>query len=135
MAYTKRTWHNGEIITAEKLNSIENGVDCLANCSNLWTNAQPESEFPAQDVTLDTTVFRVIEICFLQDIDGKWMNMSLVIDKRRAYKQNGAYNAFVRYGNYERAVAVLDDKISFGNCKYGVNYNGKLIPYSIHAFE
>lgn len=135
MSYNKRTWQTGEIITADKLNRIESGIDCLANCSNLWTNPQPETEFPAQDIALTTSEYRVIEICFVQEIDGAFANISLVIDKRRAYKHNGAYKAFVRYTNYERMVTVLDDKISFSDCKYGISYNSKLIPYSIHAFE
>lgn len=37
MAFVRHEWTTGEIITAEKLNCIESGVDCLANCSNLWT--------------------------------------------------------------------------------------------------
>lgn len=135
MAYTKRTWVNGEVITAEKLNCLEMGIDCLANCSNLWTNEQPTSDFAAQDITLDTSGFRVVEICFLQEVDGKRVNIGIVIDKRRAYKQDGAYYGLAKYGNYERIVAVLDSKISFTDCKYGISYNGKLIPYSIHAFE
>ena len=35
MSYTKTTWQNGDIITAEKLNNMENGI---ANVSN--TNSQ-----------------------------------------------------------------------------------------------
>lgn len=135
MAYNKHTWMNGEVITAEKLNGIETELDCLANCNNLWTNPQPESEFAAQDITLNTSTFTVIEIGFIQKIGDRYMNIGIVIDKRRAYKHNGAYNAFVKYGNYERTVSVYDDKISFSDCKYAVNYNDKLIPYSIHAFE
>lgn len=135
MAYNKHTWINGEVITAEKLNGIETELDCLANCNNLWTNPQPESEFAVQDITLNTSTFTVIEIGFIQKIGDRYMNIGIVIDKRRAYKHNGAYNAFVKYGNYERTVSVYDDKISFSDCKYAVNYNDKLIPYSIHAFE
>lgn len=135
MAYNKHTWMNGEVITAEKLNGIETELDCLANCNNLWTNPQPESEFAAQDITLNTSTFTMIEIGFIQKIGDRYMNIGIVIDKRRAYKHNGSYNAFVKYGNYERTVSVYDDKISFSDCKYAVNYNDKLIPYSIHAFE
>ncbi len=77
----------------------------------------------------------MVEICFLQEVDGKRVNIGIVIDKRRAYKQDGAYYGLAKYGNYERIVAVLDSKISFTDCKYGISYNGKLILYSIHAFE
>ena len=135
MAYNKHNWTNGELITAEKLNGIEEGVDCLANCNNLWTNPQPESEFAAQNIMLDIAEYRIIEICFIQKINDRYMNISIVIDKRRAYQHNGSWNAFVRYSNYERTVSVSDDRISFSDCKYAVNYNDKLIPYSIHAFE
>ena len=135
MAYNKHIWTNGEVITAEKLNCIEAGVDCIANCSNIWTNPYPESEFAAQDILVDTSGYITIEICFIQKIDSKYMNISVVIDKRRAYKHNGMWNAFAKYGNYERTVSIADDRISFSDCKYAVNYNDKLIPYSIHAFE
>lgn len=135
MAYNKHTWTNGEVITAEKLNGIEAGVDCIANCNNLWTNPQPESDFAAQDISLDTSAFTVVEIGFIQKIGDNYMNIGIVIDKRRAYKHNGAYNGFVKYGNYERTVTITDSTISFSDCKYAVNYNDKLIPYSIHAFE
>lgn len=135
MAYTKHSWKNGEVITAEKLNCIEEGVDCLANCSNLWTNPQPEATFPAQDIAIETENYRTIEICFITEVNGKYMNLGLVIDKRRAYKHGGAWNAIIRYGAYERSATVYDNRISFSDCKYGVNYNEKLIPYSIHAFE
>lgn len=135
MAYTKHSWKNGEVITAEKLNCIEEGVDCLANCSNLWTNPQPEATFPAQDIAIETGNYRTIEICFITEVNGKYMNLGLVIDKRRAYKHGGTWNAIIRYGAYERSATVYDNRISFSDCKYGVNYNEKLIPYSIHAFE
>lgn len=135
MAFVRHEWTTGEIITAEKLNCIESGVDCLANCSNLWTNPQPEGEFPEKSILLDTVDYTVIEIGFIQKIGEKYMNLGIVIDKRRAYKHNGIYNGFVKYGNYERTVSISDNSISFSDCKYGINYNDKLIPYSIHAFE
>lgn len=39
MAYTKQTWNNGDIITADKLNHIEDGVEknlepLIVNCSD-----------------------------------------------------------------------------------------------------
>lgn len=135
MAYTKHVWKSGEVITAEKLNCIERGVDCLANCSNLWTNQNPEAEFAAQEIALDLADFRVVEVCFVQEVGGKYVNISAEIDKRRAYQHGGAWHGLVKYGNYERTFSVYDDKIGFSDCKHGINYNGKLIPYSIHAFE
>ena len=35
MSYTKTTWQNGDTITAEKLNHIEDGVENLSNNSNI----------------------------------------------------------------------------------------------------
>ena len=31
MSYTKTNWQNGDIITAEKMNNIENGIDIAEN--------------------------------------------------------------------------------------------------------
>lgn len=135
MAYSKHEWINGETITAEKLNCIECGIDCLANCSELWINPQPVSAFAAQTLTLDSSNFTKLEFYFIIEDKDSWQNIQLNINKQRTYKDNGAWHAMVKYGNYERFVTVTDAQITFSDCKYGVSYNGKLIPYSIHGFE
>lgn len=135
MAYEKHTWVHGELITEDKLNCIENGINCLANCSRVWINANPESTFPAQDILIDTTGFSSFEFYFIHEIDNAWHNICISINKNRSYKENGKINSFVKYGNYERRFAVADDKIHFDDCLYAVKYNQKLIPVSIHAFE
>ena len=135
MAYSRHEWINGETITAEKLNCIEGGIDCLANCENLWTNPQPESSFAAQDIMLDLHIYRVVEFCVITKVNDLYMNFSVIIDKRRAYRHNGSYNAILKYGNYERTISVFDDRIHFSDCTYAIKYNDKLIPYSVHGFE
>lgn len=134
MAYNKHGWVHGEVITAEKLNCIEDGIDCLANCSQIWLNSNPEGNFAAQDITLDTSRFSAFELYFITEENDVWQNICIRIHKQRAYRHNGKINSFVKHGNYERYFSVEDSKISFSDCKYGAKYNGKLIPYSIHAF-
>lgn len=54
MAYEKQTWQSGDIITAEKLNYIENGLETISDNSSkthLIVNLQEED----QTYTLDKT--------------------------------------------------------------------------------
>lgn len=50
MAYTKQTWINGDIITAEKLNNIENGI--VGGSSFVVTATDTENE---GELVLDKT--------------------------------------------------------------------------------
>lgn len=134
MAYSKHTWMQGEIITADKLNSVENGIDCVANCAALWRNDHPTAEFSAQSITANTDAYNTFELCFLIDIGGAWHNIVVRLTKSRAYATDGEYISFVKYGNYERRFRIKPGEIVFDDCVYGISYNGKLIPYSIHAF-
>ena len=42
MSYTKTTWQNGDIITAEKLNNIENGISIEPVYVNMTYDEQAE---------------------------------------------------------------------------------------------
>ena len=33
MSYTKTTWANGDVITAQKMNNIQNGIEGIGNTS------------------------------------------------------------------------------------------------------
>ena len=42
MSYTKNTWVTGDVITAEKMNHIEAGIESLANSLNETLNELEE---------------------------------------------------------------------------------------------
>lgn len=65
MAYDKHTWINGEIITAEKMNCMEDGLDCVSNCSCLWVNGNPTASFAAQKIYINTADYSTFEFCFI----------------------------------------------------------------------
>lgn len=134
MAYEKHTWMNGEIITAEKLNCVENGIDCLANCSHLWTNGNPTSGFPAQTISVNTQEYSSFDLCFITEDEDVWQNITVSLTKQRCYAVDGEYHAFVKFGNYIRYFTIGQDGIVFSDCRYGIKYNDKLIPYSVHAY-
>lgn len=134
MSYTRHQWTHGEVITASKLNCIEEGIECVANCNRIWLNPNPESTFEAQDITIDTSTYTTFELYFITEEDDVWQNICIRLNKLRSYQFNGKINSLVKHGNYERYFSIEDSKISFSDCKYGVKYNQKLIPYSIHAF-
>lgn len=135
MAYFKHEWINGEMITAEKLNCIERGIDCVANCSELWINPQPVEKFGAQVLAIDSSTFKIIEFYFITESGDGWQNIAISVNKNRMYKDVDAWRFMVKFGNYERYITITDAQIEFSDCKYGINYNDKLIPYCIHGFE
>lgn len=116
------------------MNCVENGLDCVANCAALWLNRNPTAAFPAQSVSVNTADYNTFEVCFLIEDDDAWQNVIIHLTKTRAFAVNGEYHSFVKVGNYERFFTIRPGEIAFSDCKYGIKYNDKLIPYSVHAF-
>lgn len=135
MGYDKHTWMNGEIITAEKMNCMEDGLDCVSNCSCLWVNGNPTEAFQKQKIYINTADYATFDLCFITQDEDTWQNITISINKSRCYAVNGEYNTFVKFGNYIRYLTIMTDGIQFDDCTYGIKYNGKLIPYSVHAFR
>lgn len=95
MAYEPTNWENGDVITAEKLNKIENGI---VNGSGMFvvhiTADQKYSQFISdvsyQDIEdaldADKFIFTIIS----QEIDGEIANRTI-----------GVFNTnYIYYGNY-----------------------------------
>ena len=63
MSYTKTNWQTGDVITAEKLNKIENGVEAASNGgSGSGDFVKITAEYEDEQLTLDKTFLEIAEI-------------------------------------------------------------------------
>lgn len=101
MSYTKTNWQTGDVITAEKLNKIENGVEAASNSgSGSGDFVKITAEYEDEQLTLDKTFSEIAEI-----IEGG--GVPFVHDGSRVYM-------LTEYDT-SSGVAKFDTAISYGS--------------------
>ena len=148
MAYTKTNWINGVTpISADNLNNIENGIEENENditenvnvINNLkgtvlWTNPKPTNEFAAQDVTLNSGDYEILEIWFRTALSDGYVKAT------KCYKGIGTMLDYVMPANARvggRAVGYTDDTtLGFVDAYYnGTVNNTACIPLYIIGYK
>lgn len=74
MSYTKTAWNNGDVITAEKLNNLEGGVERLA-LSNIYAVPGSYNDGDTLDEEIMSDIWSAagigLPICIMITVDGQ----------------------------------------------------------------
>lgn len=116
MAYEKQTWQNGDTITAEKLNHMEDGIAEFF----LITVTANKSNTTFSDVVLDKTT---------DEIQNALASRKIIII-RLIYKVSGTY------GDTYTTIYMLPYVVSTGSESFFVNFYGYAVDSNPdHVFE
>lgn len=140
MVYVKNTWNTGDVITATKLNNIENGIATVTEGTLLWTNEAPESEYAAASITLETSEYSTLVFVFSSyKTEVTRTTQTIRFEKQFSYThgENGAIIT-AELGNYVREITATDTSLSISDCidftdNTTIN-NTLLVPYKILGY-
>lgn len=128
MAYSKHTWSNGEVITADKMNNIEEGI--AESCPILlWENYQ--DNFDAQTIQIDLSKYRFIDIlCGFSNtsLSDAFMNRFVVGSTSQLnitkFNYDTATDVLHSLNGCYRDIAITVSSITFGNGQ--MTYDGRV---------
>ena len=92
MSYTKQTWANGDIITAEKLNRMESGIEAAGYDLVIQVDIDEEGEIPTAEncsVIVGSTASAISNFYsgepvktafFVRDYEGEYLVYSVFVD-------------------------------------------------------
>ena len=111
MSYTKTTWQNGDIITAQKLNNIEEGVKTSSENSSIFiieVEQNYNSDLGSYDLISNTT--------FNDMLEAKNNGKLLVLNLLNMPKEYGdQFDVYVFHSYYDYGSSSENTKFSFYN--------------------
>lgn len=85
MSYTPTEWKTGDVITAEKLNNIEQGIVNATNFVNVNAEENPETH-SYTNITLDNNYSQILEMLENNETVAFMLNISVVVNGQEVAK-------------------------------------------------
>ena len=145
MAYTKTTWVNGETpINADNLNNIEGGIKynetLIGNITGtiLWRNSNPTADFQAQEITLSSSDYDMLEILYRSNaVGGTYFGGNRKILK--GYGTQLDWNSIASVNRWSRRIIPVSDTVFSVGDSYlvtdGTTTNDQCVPLYIIGYK
>lgn len=132
-------------VNANNLNSLQNNIDELCQTMQdrlqgimLWTNPNPASEFEAQNITLSSSDYDVLEVYYVDDITTSMMN---TVKTKKGYGTNMSYMSDSSMRWWTRKIeCVSDNELLISKCTLVIETkpltdNAKCVPLYVVGYK